>query len=128
MGRNATITIENKTGYALRYTGCTIQHGKFNQDPPDTIQIGESAAFQVGNRTGAKIGPQGTARYAVVGFSSKTLPSLELEFFWNHPFNASTSSYRASSIPSGYCSFSLRPAIPVGHDQSVTITVELDNV
>ena len=128
MGRNSTITIENKTGCTLRYKSCDVQHGKFNEDPPRSIKNGESASFKVGNRTGAKIGPKGTVVYSVEGFSSHAVPSLELEFFWNHPFNASTSVYTVSSIPSGYSDFNCRPAIPKGHEQTVTLSVELRDV
>ena len=132
MGRNAKITIQNNTGYKLKYLeGKTnIKHGKFQKgkNPPHEIKVGEAGVFEVGNRTGALIGPEGTIVYKAT-ISVKDIPvDLEVHIYWNHPFSSAKSVYTASSVPVGFVSFSLMPGKPEGHDQTVTITINFENL
>lgn len=128
MGRNATIRIKNETGYLLTHVSDDIKHGKFNSNPPSTIGVGGTGTFEVGNKTGAKIGPKGTTTYrATVNVKGAAVP-IDLVFFWDHPFSASTSVYSVTSNPPGHSYFSLAPAFPEDRDQKIDITVGFQNL
>lgn len=124
MGRNATLHIANETGYSLHYISSSIEHGKFNQDPPSTVGVGETATFKVGNRTGAKIGPKGSLTYQL-HLTSEI--SVSLIIYWDHPFGHTSSSYEIGSNPDWFSSYYLTPPDPTGHDQEVTFHVRLND-
>ncbi|MDD2666398.1 MAG: phosphatidylinositol-specific phospholipase C domain-containing protein [Methanocellales archaeon] len=124
MGRNATINIANETGYALSYVSHNIEHGKFNEDPPSNIGVGETKTFKVGNKTGAKIGPKGSVTYRL-NLTSEI--SVDLVFYWDHPFGHTSSSYEMGSIPDWFSSYYLDPSNPTGHDQTVTFHTRLND-
>ena len=124
MGRNATINVSNETGYILSYVSANIAHGKFNEDPPTTIEVGEIGTFKVGNRTGAKIGPKGSVTYKL-SLTSEII--VDLTIYWDHPFRHISSSYTLGSRPDWFSSYFLSPSNPSGHDQEVTVHVRLNN-
>lgn len=130
MGRNATINIQNNTGYELIHIRDNISHGKFqkNYEPPTTITNGTTGTFKVGNLTGKLVGPKGTTTYLAQIEKNGVSIKLELVFFWNHPYSAATSVYSASSKPMGFSSFNLSPSVPQGHNQTVTIAVQFQNL
>lgn len=132
MGRNARIKIQNNTGYPLKYVKeeTDIKHGKFQEGktPPEEIKDSETGVFEVGNRTGAKIGPEGTVVYKATISVKDIAVDLKVHLYWNHPFSSAKSVYTASSVPVGFTSFSLLPAKPEGHDQTVTIIVNFQNL
>lgn len=117
MGRNVTITMENLSGYDWDDLETDIKHGKFNQNPPSEIPNGKIGVFEVGNRTGAKIGPKGSISYSMGN-------NLRIVITWDHPFSASTSTYTCYSEPEGKIKSTLSPNRPTGHNQSITFTVE----
>lgn len=125
MGRNATITLENRTGFSLKLASKKIEHGKFqaNQSPPEDIGLDGEGQFKVGNKTGAKVGPKGSVTYKLVVHNI----TFELIISWDHPFSASTSSYTVTSSPPGHCTYSI-PVVPSGPDQQVRIAIELKNL
>jgi Phosphatidylinositol-specific phospholipase C, X domain len=127
MGRNAKITIVNNTGYDLSYVSDDVIHGKFQEGkaPPKSIKKDESGTFEVGNITGWVVGPKGLVTYKLTLVNNI---DLELKFFWNHPFSASTSTYEAFSNPGPCCAYYLQPAHPVGHNQELSIVVSLTNL
>ena len=71
MGRNATINIDNNTGYPLSYVSADVEHGIYNEKPPPTI--GKSGTFKVGNHDGAKVGPKGSITYKLSLTSETTI-------------------------------------------------------
>lgn len=123
MGRNATISIWNKTAGDFTYAKDHVIHGKYQSghEPPKEIDKDQLLSFQVGNHTGAKIGPKGSVTYT----TTQNSETFNIIFDWDHPFSASTSSYHCYSEPLGKISAVLSPNHPTGHDQSITWTVEL---
>lgn len=118
MGRNVTISILNETGHDLTdLIEEKIDHGKFNQDPPNSIQNSQMGVFQPGNRTGSKIGPKGTISYRMT-------PNVRVYITWDHPFSAATSTYTCYSVPAGMIRSTLLPNDPSGHNQSISFTIE----
>jgi hypothetical protein len=118
MGRNVTITIWNQTSFDFTDLKKDVEHGKFNQDPPSIINRGKMGVFEVGNHTGAKIGPKGKISYSMGD-------NLKVMITWDHPFSASTSTYTCYSEPSGKIKSTLSPNHPTGHNQSITFTIEI---
>lgn len=125
MGRNVTIYVNNQTGYLMSFKEEIIDHGKFNLDPPREIAIGETGVFKVGNNTGAKVGPKGTLTYTVLVPTVNDLIPVDLKIFWDHPFSASISTYTVTSVPPELSTFSINPSYPEGHDQTITLTINL---
>jgi len=123
MGRNATISIWNKTNGDFIFESDDVIHGKYQKDrnPPQQIGKDQILSFEVGNRTGAKIGPKGKVVYKTVQANGD---NFKVIVDWDHPFSASTSSYHCYSDPLGKVSAVLSPNHPTGHDQSITWTVE----
>jgi hypothetical protein len=124
MGRNATINIKNETGYELIFVSSNLEHGKFNQDPPTTILNSSTSTFKVGNHTGAKIGPKGSVTYRL---NLTKFSSIELIFYWDHPFGHTSSSYEMGSNPDWFSSYYLDPPNPTGHDQTLTFVTRLND-
>jgi hypothetical protein len=126
MGRNATIHIQNETGHDLIFVSDHVEHGKFqnNGAPPETIRAGATGIFKVGNRTGAKIGPKGSVTYKL-NYQSNI--EVQLIFYWDHPFSASTSTYEVASNPPWFGSYYLSPPNPTGHDQELTFVTRLND-
>lgn len=125
MGRTAVITIQNKTGHRLVYTGSQLIHGKFDIAPPAEIAAGGSGSFKVANSGGSDIGPKGLATYRTAVQVDGGEADIDVVFFWDHPFSASTSSYSVTSNPPGFSRYMLSPSIPEGKDAKVTISVWL---
>ncbi len=123
MGRNAKITIWNLTNGILTRKSYNVMHGKFQKgyEPPNEIKAGKMSSFEVGNRTGSKIGPKGTVTYRITQGDEE----FKVIFFWDHPFAHKSSVYRCYSEPLGKISAVLEPNQPKGHNQSITWTVEL---
>lgn len=124
MGRNATINIQNKTGYELIFVSNNLEHGKFNQNPPKNILKNTTATFKVGNNTGAKIGPKGSVTYKL---NLTKLYSVKLIFYWDHPFGHTSSCYEMGSNPDWFSSYYLDPPNPTGHDQTLTFVTYVND-
>ncbi len=126
MGRNAILHIKNETGRNLTYVRHNVMHGKFQKgkNPPNEIKVGETKTFEVGNCTGAKIGPKGTVTYKLDYASGIT---VELTFFWDHPFSHHLSAYQVHSNPPWFGSYYLNPPDSTGHNQELTYVVRLND-
>lgn len=53
--------------------------------------------------------------------------TVDLIFYWDHPFSASTSTYEVGSNPPWFGSYYLNPPSPTGHDQEVTYVTRLND-
>lgn len=119
MGRNATITLINNTDHDWTNLTTDVEHGKFNKEPLNSVPRGAQMTFEVGNRTGAKIGPKGSLSYTMQDGSKTKIVTT-----WNHPFSGATSTYTCYSEPGGVISSVMSPPNPTGHDQSITFNVK----
>lgn len=129
MGRNATIKIQNNTKNEFKFVTETVEHGKFQKDaePPKSIPSHDEVSFEVGNRTGAKVGPKGNVVYSTLYTGKKEDymdKPVNLIIEWDHPFSASTSTYRCYSQPEGLIFSTLNPPKPTGHNQDIEFTIE----
>ncbi len=124
LGRNVTIQVWNKTQGNFLFVSDTIIHGKYQNGckPPTEISKDKMESFEVGNHTGAKVGPKGKVTYQ----TTQNSETFNIIFDWDHPFSASTSSYHCYSSPIGKVTAVLSPEHPIGHNQSITWTVQLN--
>lgn len=110
MARPVTMTVNNFTGKTLKLTGTDVEHGKFTDDPPKLIKY--SGAWACSTRSGAMIGPKGTATYEADD------GSFSVVFFWNHPYGSATSSYRVTPSPDQSIAYEILGSFE-GHSQEI---------
>ena len=111
MAREVTMTVENNTGKKLELKDKDAIHGKFTTKPPTTI---ESTGYWVCTTvSGGTIGPKGTVTYEAAD------KSFTVEFFYNHPYGPSTSSYRVDPSPRDAIGYDILGDFE-GHTQDIT--------
>ena len=118
--RDATLTINNNTGYALTNMGnATATDGQFASKPASSISSGSSSTFKVTKTSDAAAhGPEGYLDYLI---TMGATPAQTVRFEWDHPNDSNPSRYWVDT-PAGV-NASTNPASPSGHDQTVSYTV-----
>ena len=122
MGRNATIKITNNTSHQLQLGDVKVEHGKFNAAPPKTID--SHGQWEVGNHTGAKIGPKGQLEYKLMKPDHISV-ICTITFTWNHPFSSADSAYGATADKPGIVVLTPDKNRYTGHEQTVVWTIGL---
>lgn len=111
MARSVKMTVINNTGKVLRLKSKNAIHGKFNQDPPTSIEA--SGSWTCTTRTGGTYGPEGTVTYET------DRGEVTVEFYYNHPIGSAASSYRVTPNPSDSMGYEIKGSFK-GHDQKIT--------
>jgi hypothetical protein len=105
------------TGFRLKRQSDDVIHGKYREgkEPPGYIEVGKTGVFEVTNRSGASIGPEGEVTYRC-----EHSPDLTVTFYWSHPWSASTSVYSIGTNYAKGIANTIDPPSPKGHDQNIT--------
>jgi hypothetical protein len=109
--RPVKLTVQNNLNVTLTLKSKSLDHGKFTEDPPATIE--SEGYWSCSARDGSTIGAEGNVTY------ENKEQGFEIEFYFNHPFGSATSSYRVTPTPADSMGYDIKGSFK-GHDQKIT--------